>query len=153
MIERYSKFVTNICTLCKRTSEKTQMHHIVSQYMIKKMNRDKLEYIAAGTKLSKEQVSVRSNAELRQILINEWPENIIEVCKLCHDLTESSESYNKPRREAYVVENNWKEYGRQNQNMPQCKGTSYLGQKKERRCKIREHLNSAGYCSTHRYQA
>ena len=85
------------------------MHHIVSQYMIKKMNRDKLEYIAAGTKLSKEQVSVRSNAELRQILINEWPENIIEVCKLCHDLTESSESYNKPRREAYVVENNWKE--------------------------------------------
>ena len=152
MIERYSKFVTGKCGLCGREREDTQMHHIVSQRRIRKASRDRLNYMAAGTKFSKEDISLRSDGELRHILIHEWPENIIEVCKLCHDLTESSESFNKPHREIFRKTKNWKEYGNQNQNKPQCKGISNLGKKNERRCRVREHLNSDGLCFTHRYQ-
>jgi hypothetical protein len=62
MEERYGKEVTGVCKICEAEG-KTEMHHIISQSKIKKI--DKLD-----------------------LLTN--PNNIIELCKKCHDLTDSS---------------------------------------------------------------
>ena len=151
-VQRYSKFVTGKCGHCGRESEDTQMHHIISRSKIKKMNRDRLEYCASGTGLSKEEIKLKTYIQLKEILIHKWPNNITEMCKYCHDLTESSELYNKPRRKQWSKKKDWQAYGKQDMSLPQCRGISYRGTKKEGQCKIRGDLNADGLCSTHRYQ-
>ena len=62
MTERYGVPVTGVCRIC-RSEGYTEMHHIISQAKIKKLCRDDL-------------------------LTN--PGNIVELCRECHDLTDSS---------------------------------------------------------------
>ena len=62
MVERYGVEVTGVCKICKAEGY-TEMHHIISQAKIDKLGREDL----------------RTNAG-----------NIVELCKECHDLTDSS---------------------------------------------------------------
>ena len=71
MVERYGVEVTGVCKICKAEGY-TEMHHIISQSKINKMNQPDL-------------------------LTN--PNNIIELCKRCHNATDSHLYYRWYRRQ------------------------------------------------------
>ena len=62
MVERYGVEVKGVCRICGHEGY-TELHHIISQAKIDKLGREDL----------------RTNAG-----------NIVELCKECHDLTDSS---------------------------------------------------------------
>ncbi|MDA8529808.1 HNH endonuclease [Candidatus Poseidonia alphae] len=126
MVEtRYEKEVTGICKICGAEGV-TEMHHIISQSKIKKLDR-------------------------LDLLTN--PNNIIELCKTCHEWTDSSiyfKWYREKRtygqsREATRL---GRERKRAKEGTLQCRG--YI--KSGRRCEIGVPKNSRGYCKWHRNQ-
>jgi len=86
-----------MCELCGRIDSKTEFHHIIGRAQINKLSRVDMEYLipalvkSSGIPL----MDVRrfSVEKLRYSLIHKWPNNIIEVCGGCHDLTESSDKF------------------------------------------------------------
>jgi len=126
MEERHGVEVTGVCKICKDEG-KTEMHHIISQSKIEKMNRPDL-------------------------LTN--PDNIIELCKTCHNWTDSS-IYHKwyTQKRHYGVRSReevrlGREQKRTREGTLQCKGHIKSG----RRCEIGVGKRSQGYCKIHRWQ-
>jgi len=126
MEERYGKEVTGVCKICEAEG-KTEMHHIISQSKIENLGRTDL-------------------------LTN--PNNIIELCKTCHNWTDSS-IYHKwytqkrhygvrSREEVRLV----REAKRAKKGLLQCKGHIKSG----RRCETGISKRSHGYCKIHRWQ-
>jgi hypothetical protein len=85
--ERYDKAVTNNCTICGREDlDRTHMHHIIGRTFINERATVKqLRYLAHGLDLEK---GLKVD-ELRKALINNFPQNITEVCAKCHSMTDS----------------------------------------------------------------
>ena len=125
MDKRYGKEVTGACKICQAKG-KTEMHHIISQSKIKMIERPDL-------------------------MTN--PANIIELCKKCHNLTDSS-SY---RRLMIQHDPNRKSRGekihlgilerRKKEGVYQCEGHVVSG----RRCR-KPVTKEGGYCRTHLWQ-
>jgi hypothetical protein len=124
MAKRYGVDVTNVCKICQAEG-KTEMHHIISQSKIEKMKRPDL----------------LTNAG-----------NIIELCKQCHDLTDSStyrrwrQSNPKGMRRTREEVRLKREKKRLKKGLFQCEGNIKSG----RRCETG--VKKEGYCKTHRYQ-
>jgi hypothetical protein len=125
MDKRYGKEVTGACKICQAEG-KTEMHHIISQSKIKMIERPDLT----------------TN-----------PANIIELCKKCHDLTDSS-SY---RRWMMQKEPNRRrgrkgipsriEERMKNEGLFPCAGHTVGG----RRCRNAV-VKEGEHCRTHQYQ-
>jgi hypothetical protein len=124
MEERYGKEVTGVCKICEAEG-KTEMHHIISQSKIEKMERPDL-------------------------LTN--PGNLIELCIPCHDLTDSSifrrwwKSNPKGVRRSREEVRKGREKKRLKKGLFQCKGHIKSG----RQCE--KGLEEEGYCRTHLWQ-
>tara|TARA_B110000008_G_C16904472_1_gene538149 strand:- start:755 stop:1168 length:414 start_codon:yes stop_codon:yes gene_type:complete len=129
MAERYGVPVTGFCKICGAEGY-TEMHHIISQSKIKKMNRPEL-------------------------LTN--PNNIIELCRSCHNATDSSlyrrwymrqerkinhEDVDEDKIYASLLEK-YSELGRY-----QCAGHTKMGGRRCRKSVAKEN----GYCLTHIHQ-
>ena len=123
---RYGKEVTGVCKICGAEGI-TEMHHIISQSKIEKLERPDL-------------------------LTN--PNNLIELCLTCHGWTDSSifhKWYNqtrhygtRSREEVRLL----REEKREKKGLKQCKGHIKSG----RRCEMGIPKSSHGYCKIHRYQ-
>jgi hypothetical protein len=127
MAERYGIEVTGVCKICEAEG-KTEMHHIISQSKIKMIERPELT----------------TN-----------PANIIELCKKCHDLTDSSsyrrwmmESEPNRRRGRKGIPSHLQERMKNEGSFP-CAGYTRIGG--GRRCR-KAVVKEGGYCSTHQYQ-
>ena len=129
MAKRYGKEVTGVCSICKSEGY-TEMHHIISRSKIEKIQKPDL-------------------------LKN--PDNLIELCKDCHDLTDSS-SYrlwylrknpNSRRRRTREEVRLHRERKRERKGLFQCAGRLKRG--KGRRCEVG--VSKEGeFCRTHEYQ-
>jgi hypothetical protein len=126
MTERYKVEVTGVCKICEAEGE-TEMHHIISQSKIEKLERPDL-------------------------LTN--PNNLIELCKQCHLWTDSAiyrkwfrevQHYGKKSREEVRLSRVAK---REKKGLAQCKGKIKSG----RRCEQGVPKKGQGYCKTHRWQ-
>ena len=122
MVERYGVEVTGVCKICE-TEGTTEMHHIISQSKIEKLNRPDL-------------------------LTN--PNNIIELCKQCHHWTDASifrkwyvekKHYGTRTREEVRV---LREKKREERGVAQCAGNIKSG----RRCEVGVR-KEGDYCNYH----
>ena len=122
MEERYGKEVTGVCKICEAEGI-TEMHHIISQSKIKKMNQPDL-------------------------LTN--PNNIIELCKPCHKATDSHIYFRfhwqQEKKKAKRKSNRPK--GKYRVNKFPCNGITKTG----RSCRARS-KEEGGFCGTHQWQA
>ena len=128
---RYGKEVTGICKICEAEGY-TEIHHIISQSKIRKLNRPDLT----------------TN-----------PNNLIELCKTCHDWTDSS-TYSlwyrrqggtnggKRKRRTREEVKEHRKAKRERRGLLQCKGHIKNG----RRCEMGVGKKTIGYCNIHRYQ-
>tara|TARA_Y100000589_G_scaffold315624_1_gene339376 strand:+ start:223 stop:702 length:480 start_codon:yes stop_codon:yes gene_type:complete len=152
--KRYDKVVTGTCKICGRSDLPTEMHHIISRGQINRASKVDLHHLAPGlirAGLTLEEINEIEVEELRKLIINKLPSNIIEVCGGCHDLTVSSEIWrkNQKKREKRKVRNKRK-WRRKKSAYPlehQCVGTVRNG----RRCRHKVELEGE-YCKTHAYQ-
>ena len=87
MKTRYGREVTGKCQICGRDDlDRTEMHHIIGRTFINERATVKqLRYLAHGLDLEK---GLKVD-ELRKALINNFPQNITEVCAKCHSMTDS----------------------------------------------------------------
>ena len=91
---RYGKQMTRKCSICG-IEERTEAHHIISQGRIRKMSRPSLLAFARRIGYSEDM----ETEELKDLLINNTPSNIIELCRLCHGHTTASVHYRFKKRE------------------------------------------------------
>ena len=159
--ERYGKFPTTVCSICGRENQATEMHHIISRKQINSASAIDLHHLAPGlirSGLTYEEVDNADIDSLRIMIINHLPQNIIELCGGCHDLTEASDKWLKSqrrkekrktlsklsKRERTFIrrQNRWRRKGHF-----QCQGQT----KMNRRCEIGV-PKEGGYCRTHKYQ-
>ena len=122
MEERHGVEVTGVCKICKDEG-KTEMHHIISQSKIEKMNRPDL-------------------------LTN--PDNIIELCKPCHMATDSHifMRLHWHQEQKKKKQKSGKRKGKYQVNKFPCSGITKTG----RSCRARS-KEEGGFCGTHKWQA
>ncbi len=154
MKKRYDKDVTGECKICGRSNLPTEMHHIISKGQINRASKVDLHYLSPGlirAGLTLEEINEIEVEELRKLVINKLPSNIIELCGGCHDLTASSEKWrrNQQKRERRKARNKRKRR-RKKSAYPlehRCVGRKRNG----KRCGHKVELEGE-YCSTHKYQ-
>lgn len=124
--KRYGKIVNNKCTICGFEGY-TEMHHIISKSKIEKIGR-------------------------KDLLNN--PGNIIELCRECHDLTDSSEyrlwriKQNPKTKRTREEVRLHREKKRERKGLFQCQGRLRRG--KGRRCEVS--IEQPGFCRIHKSQ-
>ena len=148
MKKRYDKDVTGECKICGRSNLPTEMHHIISRGQINRASKVDLHYLSPGlirAGLTLEEINEIEVEELRKLIINKLPSNIIELCGGCHDLTASSEKWrrNQKKRERRKRRRKKSAYPLEHR----CVGTKRNG----KRCRHKVELEGE-YCRTHKYQ-
>jgi hypothetical protein len=144
MTIRYGVEISGSCRICGRSETITEMHHIISRGRVKKMSEKELHHLLPGVIRSSDTPLSRGLTidEIRILIIEKLPGNIVELCGGCHDMTKASESYFKrqmARIEKAIPPEEYQGDGR-------CQGTTMAG----RQCRIWD--TTDGYCSTHEYQ-
>ena len=98
MVKRYGAVVTGRCTTCGRET-RTEMTHIISQGRIRSAGRRTLEYLAHDVL---DRMHDMSDDEIRRVLINSNPRNIVEMCRECHRQTDSHIKWRENMRKKRV---------------------------------------------------
>ena len=88
MAARYGVEPSNTCRICTRAIPDSEMHHLISQAKIDRLERDDLEWLAVGIDGSV-QIENLDDDRLRRLVASKIPGNIAEVCPRCHELTDS----------------------------------------------------------------
>ena len=159
--ERYGKIVTGQCSICGRNDDPTEMHHIISRRQIKKASLVDLHYLSPGlirSGLTYGEIDDTDIDTLRIMIINHLPQNLIELCGGCHDLTEASDKWlnSQKRKEKRKILSEMttrertyfkRQRRRERKGLFQCQGIIKSGRRCEHGVKI-----EGDYCKTHEYQ-